>query len=91
MLVHSLSDTEVAGSAGIRPHFNINASSNTLEELTVQSYLTREGKPKYFSFTVDNRMTVWEFIDIIANKLNLSPRKIKLQRIAHKTVNINSK
>ena len=86
MLVHSLSDTEVAGSASIRPHFNVDLPSQIIHDITVQSYLSpRDGQPKYFSFSVDSSMTVWEFIDFIAKKLNLSPRKIKVQRISSNT------
>jgi len=36
-------------------------------------------------------MTVWEFIDFIASKLNLSPRKIKVQRISSQTQAKNTK
>ena len=36
-------------------------------------------------------MTVWEFIDYIAKKLNHSPRKIKLQRSANNTMNTTVK
>lgn len=35
MLVHSLSDTEVSGSACIRPHHNIDKSNHTIEDITV--------------------------------------------------------
>ena len=58
----------------------------------MQSYLSpRDGQPKYFSFSVDSSMTVWEFIDFIAKKLNLSPRKIKVQRISSNTQAANLK
>ena len=89
--MHSLTDTEVTGSAAIRPHFNIDQPHQTIEDITVQNYLTREGQPKYFTFSVDSSMTVWEFIDFIASKLNLSPRKIKVQRAANNTMSTNSK
>ena len=48
----------------------------------MQSYINRDGQPKFFNFTVDGRLTVWELIDLIASKLNLSPRKIKIQRMS---------
>ena len=35
MLGHSLSDTEVSGSAAIRPHFNIDQPGQTIEDITV--------------------------------------------------------
>lgn len=35
MLVHSLSDTEVCGSAAIRPHLNIDQPRQTIEDITV--------------------------------------------------------
>jgi len=91
MLVHSLSDTEVSGSASIRPHYNIDRPKHTIEDITVQNYLTRDGQPKYFSFTVDAALTVWEFIDFIAQKINLSPRKIKIQRVAANNTSVPSK
>ena len=49
MLGHSLADTEVNGSCAIRPHHNIDSSgAQFIQELTFQSFLPKEDRPKYF-------------------------------------------
>ena len=48
MLGYSLSDTELNGSCAIRPHANIDTPCQIIDEITVQSFLPKEGHPKYF-------------------------------------------
>lgn len=40
--------------------------------------------PKHLLVTVDSQMTVWELLDIVAQKQNRSPLKIKLHRNSNK-------
>ena len=48
MIGHSLADTELSGACGIRPHANIDKECQIIGEITVQSFLPKDGHPKYF-------------------------------------------
>ena len=43
MLKHSLIDTEVAGSASIRPHLLIGVPPKIVEDLALQAIIMRDG------------------------------------------------
>ena len=46
----------------------------------MSSYIPTTGYPKHIMLSVDASMTLWEFIDLVARKLDRSPLKIQLKR-----------
>ena len=84
MLNQSFKDYETSGTAMVRVHQSIDKTPKTIKNIIFSSYIVNDDNhPKHMMVNVDESMTVWELMDFVSKKFNLSPLNMRFYRCSN--------